>query len=548
MSTEFERTLQLMSENFRAELPSRHKIISDLLSQIISNYSIAKCELLKQKLHQLTGSAGTFGLHEVSAASRELEIFVGKLSNSNNLHAEDKKLLIELFNVLSLEVDKVTSKQYIDKLPIIRTDGFFEKNRPKQLENGKKSIVIIDSKRNLFFYQSILNEESFELTLFSEPNFNVLTEFYPSILIVSIDLNTEHEGSNYIQKLQDLNETLPPVIFISEKDCFKCRLDAVRSGGTRFLTFPFPDEDLLNSVLSLTNEDLEPYRVLIIDDEVEVTDYFDAVLNKVGIVTSVVNTPYNTIEEVNKFRPELILMDLHMQGCNGLELAAMIRHQEDYSQLPIVFLSSDYGLENRLSAMTVGADDFIAKGIEPYQIIASIKSRVKRSRLINTLTYKLMLAREKAEKANESKSRFLSFVSHELKTPLNAILGYTDMLKYGDLSEEQIEMISEIRASGKMQLELIHDLLDLTMIEEGKVTLNISTLFFNDILNSAISLISIQAQARNIQLEIDIEDEVLLDGDQKRIQQILLNLLSNAVKYNKENGTIKVIVEKNNTN
>ena len=539
MSTEFERNLRQMSEKFRADLPARHGLLSTIFNQVLDDKSIPTCQLLKQKLHQLTGSAGTFGLRDVSNASREFEMFTNTLCRTNEILDTDTEKLHTFFEQLTIQIDVVTAHNFVPEISSLSSAPTYKHSNT----DTHKKIVIFDDDKELHFYQSILTEQEFDITLYNTPKLDILKDIQPSLLLVNITLNNENNaGTDFIRKLQEHNATLPPVIFISAIDDFEIRLEAVRAGGTRFLVSPFPDDYLLNSVHSLTKEDTEPYRILIIDDEVEVTDYFSAVLNNAGMVVSSINSPFEAIEKVKQFRPELIVLDLHMTGCNGLELAAMIRHQEDYSKLPIVFLSADDALENRLSAMSLDVDDFIPKGMDTYQIIASIKSRVKKSRLVNTLTQKLMAAREKAEKANESKSHFLSFVSHELKTPLNAILGYTDLLKFDALSEEQKETIADIHTCGKMQLDLIHDLLDLTMIEEGKVTLNITTLYFNDLINSSMSLISTQAKTLNLSLDVEMPDEIVMEGDQKRIQQILLNLLSNAVKYNKENGSIKVSV------
>jgi len=398
----------------------------------------------------------------------------------------------------------------------------------------------------------LLTEHGYDVIVYADPSGEAdmflpgcCCNDMPILFIVDMMLgDNKHAGAEFISQLQHQVTSLPPVIFASAYDDFDSRLAAVRSGGSRYFVKPFSDEYLLNSIHSLTEKENPPYRVLIIDDEKGVADYFVTTMENAGMTAESINNPLDAINKVKEFKPELILMDIHMPECNGLELAAIIRHQENYSKIPIVFLSADYQLQNRLSAMTLGADDFIQKGIEPYQIVASVKSRLNKARLIKNLTDSLTEARKKAEKANQAKSTFLSFISHELKTPLTAILGYTQLLDDENLSEEQCEMVGEIHAGGKMQLDLIHDLLDLTMIEEGKIKLHPQVIMLDDLIRRSLALIQVQAESRNISIEINVDENIEIESDEKRLKQVLLNLLSNAVKYNKDNGEIKLTVEK----
>lgn len=152
--------------------------------------------------------------------------------------------------------------------------------------------------------------------------------------------------------------------------------------------------------------------------------------------------------------------------------------------------------------------------------------------------------------ANIYKNLFLSTMSHELRTPLNAIIGYSQVMEkglLGNLSEKQLEYISTIKTSGEHLLSLINDILDISLIEKGELTLIKDAFSIENALNEVLKLIVPQAKAKNIELCSSISPELTsVLGDRKRFKQIILNILTNAVKFTPDNGKITLIAEKNN--
>jgi PAS domain S-box-containing protein len=150
-------------------------------------------------------------------------------------------------------------------------------------------------------------------------------------------------------------------------------------------------------------------------------------------------------------------------------------------------------------------------------------------------------ARDEAEYANRAKSAFLSRTSHELRTPLNAVIGFAHLLEMNKLlvNDDQ-ESVEEILKAGRHLLELINEILDISGIDSGQMTLSVTAVSVNELLEEALSFIGALARDRDVQLQWAVPPgrnwHVLADAG--RLKQVFLNLLSNAVKYNRSGGTV----------
>jgi PAS domain S-box-containing protein len=156
---------------------------------------------------------------------------------------------------------------------------------------------------------------------------------------------------------------------------------------------------------------------------------------------------------------------------------------------------------------------------------------------------KLEAARSEAEKANLAKSDFISRMSHELRTPLNAILGFTQLLENSlpPPTDIQTLRLEQIHKAGWYLLDLINEILDLAVIESGKLTLSPEPLSLEKVMLECQTMIEPQAQKRDIKLTFPKFDiPCFARADRTRLKQVLINLLSNAIKYNREHGTVEV--------
>jgi diguanylate cyclase (GGDEF)-like protein len=159
------------------------------------------------------------------------------------------------------------------------------------------------------------------------------------------------------------------------------RLRAMRAGADAFIVLPQPAADVISRIFELLDAaSSSPFRVLIIEDDRSQALFAESILRKAGMETRAVNDPIGALEELDSFNPELILMDLYMPDCDGMELTTLIREREAFINIPIVFLSGEHDEEKRFDALSAGGDDYLEKPIRPKHLISAVTNRVRRAR------------------------------------------------------------------------------------------------------------------------------------------------------------------------
>ncbi|MEO7031825.1 MAG: ATP-binding protein [Herbaspirillum sp.] len=191
--------------------------------------------------------------------------------------------------------------------------------------------------------------------------------------------------------------------------------------------------------------------------------------------------------------------------------------------------------EKIIGYLLIGTDNTARKQVEAKQ--ALLDQKLQENNL------ELKKARAAAEKANRAKSEFLSSMSHELRTPLNAVLGFAQLMASDapPPSAAQKMSIDQILQAGWYLLRLINEILDLAMVESGKVSLSQEAMSLTEVLQDCQAMIEPQAQKHELQMVFPHFTETFhIHADRTRVKQVIINLLSNAIKYNRDGGTVTV--------
>src|SRR5262249_1350774 len=171
-------------------------------------------------------------------------------------------------------------------------------------------------------------------------------------------------------------------------------------------------------------------------------------------------------------------------------------------------------------------------------------SRADLENKVTERTRELVSALHELENASQHKSEFLASMSHELRTPLNAVIGFSEMLLHGivgPLNDKQHEYVDDVLTSGRHLVSLINDMLDLAKIEAGKTSLERTTFSLPETIELTVDMMGESASRRGLSLDVDIDPRVaLVNGDERKIKQVLINLVANAIKFTPEAGRVTV--------
>ena len=237
---------------------------------------------------------------------------------------------------------------------------------------------------------------------------------------------------------------------------------------------------------------------------------------------------------------QIVLADLSLGDAGGIEIVE--RLHDRHPTLPMIVLS---GLEDEsvaMAALQKGAQDYLVKGQGDGHLISrSILYAMERKRV----EAQLIEAKNSAEAASRAKSEFLANMSHELRTPLNAIIGFSEILRQESLGPlghtSYRDSVRDVHESGVHLLKIINDILDLSKIEVGRLTLDEVPIDVRDTIESCLRIVRERASNAGLDLIADFAPDLpTLNADERMVKQVLLNLLSNAIKVTPK-GSVRVI-------
>jgi DNA-binding response OmpR family regulator/EAL domain-containing protein (putative c-di-GMP-specific phosphodiesterase class I) len=229
----------------------------------------------------------------------------------------------------------------------------------------------------------LLLEQGFMLETFETPE--RLMSRHPlgrALLLVDLDALPDADalGGLVAQARQRDGQSTPLVCLASGND-IRSRLVAMRAGAKAYLQMPMNVEELTDRLLDLAGtRAASPDRVLVVDDQPVAALFAARVLESAGMRAEHVGDALAVLDALDAFVPDLVLMDLHMPGASGIELTRIIREQDRFADLPIVFLSAELDAEQQMAALRVGGDDFLAKPVAPDHLVACVRQRLARAR------------------------------------------------------------------------------------------------------------------------------------------------------------------------
>ena len=241
---------------------------------------------------------------------------------------------------------------------------------------------------------------------------------------------------------------------------------------------------------------------------------------------------------------DCVLLDYQLPGGDGLDVLRTLK--EDDAGTPVIILTGHGDEQTAVEFMKAGASDYLPKSsLSADRLAQSLRYATERRQLEqerDELLIREQQARAEAEQGNAAKDLFLATLSHELRTPMTAILGWARMLRDGTLDPTRVEHgLAVIERNASVQQQLINDLLDVSRIISGKLELQFGSVDPVKICEAAIDAMQPQIAAKHVAIHKTFDQSAgLIPGDAARLQQVMCNLLSNAITFSPDAGLVKV--------
>jgi signal transduction histidine kinase len=319
--------------------------------------------------------------------------------------------------------------------------------------------------------------------------------------------------------------------------------------------------------------DLSSSSILIVDDQQPNVELLEQILGMQGYrkVTSTTDSRQVAII-CSELNPDLILLDLHMPHLTGLEVIEQLRRPASDLYLPILVLTADITPEAKRQALQSGASDFLSKPFDVTEVLLRVRNLLEtrflylqvqnqNNRLEETVRARtsaleaaqgalvrkneeLSLAFAKASEVAELKSQFLANINHEIRTPINGILGMVNLLADSELNAEQRECTEMLRSSADWLVKVMNDILDVSQLGSGKARIERRTFDPRILLEELSAIYRTRAHAKGLKFSCSVTPSVprLVSGDPGKVRQVLDQLLGNAIKFT-ENGRVSLTAE-----
>ncbi len=382
------RKLALLKDDYLSKLPEKLTQIETLWSKLcFFNWSIEAVHVLHNLVHALAGSGKVFGLPKLSQTAQRLEGQVQLLLQSGRVPDESQKkeidkLVAALHGAAQLQQAAVMRGdaqkiEAVDTAAAMVTDGGGD---------GQLVFLVDDDPHVSDHLATQLQAAGYSVQSFQQlvELFDALPTTPPAAVLLDVAFpEGSLAGIDAVEKIRAATGVRTPILFTSARGDVTARLRALRVGGDGYFTKPIDVSALVKKLNEfITSAQKSQPRVLVVNDNVSLGEQIKSLLEQHGYAVKLLVQPLDTIQAIVKFKPELMIVQLNMRDVGGLELAGVIRQQENLVDLPITFVSDTDDTASEEKAMALGISAFLNTPVEEAELLAVVRTQVGSSRAI----------------------------------------------------------------------------------------------------------------------------------------------------------------------
>ena len=439
------------------ELPRKLTHIQSLWQKLLHvKWDSQVLALTRRLVHDILVAAKLHAQSDITQVAQDLDQQLAKFQSRNSPPAEGERgrvngVLQHLArSILALQADD----QYSPPTRDARAAAHKSKTNRSPANAARRLYVLDDDTHQTEMLSLRFSHHGYVVHCFATIADLLLSLRHqlPDILLIDVMLaEGALAGIDAASKLRAEFGSEIPVVFMSARGDLVARLAAVRAGGVGYFLKPLDYDELFRRVDDLVQRKTTIYKVMVVEDEEQLATTYSLILQQSGLVTKVLTQPLQILKELQEFQPDLILMDLYLPECTGIELMQLIRQDPAHCALPILIVSGEMDTAKHNAALSQGADLFLLKPINPEQLIAAVSSRVGRARI---LTHRL---------------QFLS-----QQDPLTGLLNQRALLGYLD------QHLAELQG-GQLTAALLYFEVDQYRALRDKLGLSVADLLLSDL-------------------------------------------------------------------
>jgi signal transduction histidine kinase len=285
--------------------------------------------------------------------------------------------------------------------------------------------------------------------------------------------------------------------------------------------------------------------ILLVDDDVNILDTAKDILEESGYVVMTAPTGTDAVRQLEEQQFNIVVVDFQLPDTTGLELARKVRESNDYSY--VILMTGHASLDMAVNAIHEAVYDYLIKPVDPGQLQRTIARAVEKQRLTldnKRLFDELRVMNEAMARLDTLKSKMLAVMSHDLRTPLSSIRGYSELLRSGvkgRLTEDQKRILEITMQEADNINGLIGDLLDLASVETGKLSLELRTIRIDELMQKAMPRVKLSSELKEVGVEVALSTpSARIKVDVNRMVQVLSNIMRNSLKQTPRGGRVYV--------